>query len=60
MEVGTISFMKVRTMSLRVRTISVDKCWDDRIMSLMSRDNAINECWDNVIDESLDYDIDVS
>ena len=29
-------------------------------MSLMSRDNAINECWDNVIDESLDYDIDVS
>ena len=52
--------MKVRTMSLRVRTISVDKCWDDRIMSLMSRDNVIDECWDHVIDESLDYDIDVS
>ena len=51
--------MKVRTMSLRVRTISVDKCWDNR-MSLMSRDNVIDECWDNVIDESLDYDIDVS
>ena len=60
MEVGTISFMKVRTLSLRVRTISVDKCWDDRIMSLMSRDNVIDECWDHVIDESLDYDIYVS
>ena len=50
--------MKVRTMSLRVRRISVDKCWDNR--SLMSRDNVIDECWDNVVDESWDYDIDVS
>ena len=40
--------------------ISVDKCWDNRIMSLMSRDNVIDECWDNVIDESSNYDIDVS